>query len=61
MAKYAENTSVSVAKTKADIEDIILKYGADQFVTGFHGSRAAVGFTLYNRQIRFIIDLPDKS
>ena len=61
MGKYAENTSVSVARTKADIEDIIQKYGAQQFVTGYQGSRAAVGFTINDRQIRFIIDLPDKS
>lgn len=60
MSRYAENTSVSVARTKADIEDTIQKYGAQQFVTGFQGSRAAVGFTVFNRQIRFIIELPDK-
>jgi hypothetical protein len=59
--KYAENTSVSVARTKADIEEIIQKYSAQQFVSGFQGCRAAVGFTLENRQIRFIIELPDKS
>ena len=34
---YAEKTSVSVAKTKADIEDLIQRYGADQFVSGFKG------------------------
>lgn len=59
--KYAENTSVSVAKSKADIEEIIQKYGADQFVSGYHGSKAAVGFTINLCQIRFIIELPDKS
>jgi hypothetical protein len=32
---YAEKTSVSVAKTKADIEDLISKAGAGQFVSGF--------------------------
>jgi hypothetical protein len=61
MGKYAETTSVSVGKTKADIEDIIQKYGADQFVSGYQGNKAAVGFTLCNRQIRFVIDLPDKT
>ncbi len=29
MPKYAETTSVPVVKTKADIEEIIQKYGAD--------------------------------
>lgn len=46
MGKYAENTTVSVARTKADIEDIIQKYGAYQFVTGYQGNKAAVGFCL---------------
>lgn len=46
MGKYAENTLVSTARTKADIEDIIQKYGAQQFVSGYQGSRAAVEFTV---------------
>lgn len=61
MGKYAENTNVSVIKTKADIESIVRKYGADQFVSGFNGNRAVIGFALHNRQVRFYIELPDKS
>ncbi len=61
MTKYAETTSVSVAKTKADIEEIIHKYGADQFISGYQGNKAAIGFTLNDRQVRFIIELPDQS
>lgn len=57
---YAEKTSVSVAKTKADIEDLIQKAGAGQFVSGFKDNMAVIGFTLDNRQIRFILPLPDK-
>lgn len=57
---YAEKTTVSVAKTKADIEDLIQKAGADQFVSGFKENMAVIGFTLANRQIRFILPLPDK-
>lgn len=57
---YAEKTSVSVLKTKADIEDLIQKAGAGQFVSGFKENMAVIGFTLDNRQIRFILPLPDK-
>ena len=32
---YAEKTSVSVSRTKADIEELISWYGAEQFVSGF--------------------------
>ena len=58
---YAEKTSVSVAKTKADIEDLIQKAGAGQFVSGYKEDMAVIGFTLANRQIRFILPLPDKN
>lgn len=57
---YAEKTSVSVAKTKADIEDMIQKFGARQFVSGYKDDMAVIGFTLDNRQIRFILPLPSK-
>lgn len=57
---YAEKTTVSVSKTKADIEELIQKAGADQFVSGFKDNMAVIGFTIANRQIRFILPLPDK-
>ena len=57
---YADKTTVSVAKTKADIEELIQKAGADQFVSGYKENMAVIGFTLANRQIRFILPLPDK-
>ena len=58
---YAEKTSVSVSKTKSDIEELIQKAGADQFVSGFKNDIAVIGFTLENRQIRFLLPLPDKN
>ena len=39
---YAEKTSVSVSRTKADIEELISRYGAEQFVSGFKGNTAAI-------------------
>lgn len=57
---YAEKTSVSVSKTKADIEDLIQKAGAEQFVSGYKENMAVIGFSLANRQIRFVLPLPDK-
>lgn len=57
---YAEKTSVSVSRTKADIEDLVHRYGADQFISGYKGDMAVIGFSLDGRQIRFILPLPDK-
>lgn len=57
---YAEKTTVSVSRTKADIEELIQTHGADQFVSGFKENIAVIGFAMAGRQIRFILPLPDK-
>lgn len=57
---YAGKTTVSVAKTKAEIEELIAKAGANQFVSGYSQNIALIGFTLDRRQIRFALPLPDK-
>lgn len=57
---YAEKTSVSVSKTKAEIEELVQKYGADQFVSGYKDDIAVIGFSMSGRQIRFLLPLPDK-
>ena len=58
---YAEKTTVSVAKSKADIEEIVQKAGALQFVSGYRENVAVIGFLLASRQIRFTLPLPDKN
>lgn len=57
---YAEKTNISVAKTKADIEELIQRAGAGQFVSGYKENVAVIGFSLSDRQIRFTLPLPDK-
>lgn len=58
---YAEKTTVSVARTKADIEELVQTHGADQFVSGYKDSLAVIGFSMAGRQIRFLLPLPDKA
>lgn len=58
---YAEKTTVSVARTKADIEELVQAHGAAQFISGYKDSTAVVGFVMSDRQIRFILPLPEKS
>jgi hypothetical protein len=58
---YAATTSVPVAKSKAEIEALVERYGAQQFFSGWSDDgRAAIGFTLGGRQIRFQLAMPDK-
>ncbi len=58
---YAEKTKVSVSTSRTDIENIVTKYGASQYVSGWDENRAMIGFTLMNRQVRFMLTLPDKN
>jgi len=63
--RYARETSVSVARSKAEIEDLLSRYGAGQFVSGWengeNGVRAVIGFAVINRQVRFELPLPSKN
>lgn len=59
MSKYAENTEVPADRSKTEIEKILVKYGAEQFMYGTSPSRAFVGFNANNRHVRFILPLPD--
>ena len=42
--RYATDTRVSVERSKAEIEAILARYGADQFMYGWEASRAVIGF-----------------
>lgn len=58
--RYAEHTGVSSEKSKAEIERLLSKYGAEQFVSGWDAHAAKIGFRLYDRQVRFTLPLPAK-
>ena len=60
MSKYASQTSVSVSRSKAEIEDILQRYGAGGFMSGWMGDKAMIAFQMGNRQVRFILPLPDR-
>ncbi len=57
---YAENTSVSTEKSRAEIERTLQRYNADQFMYGWDADKAVVGFRMAGRQIRFLLPIPDK-
>ena len=63
---YASQTSVSVERSKAEIERTLLRYGASQFIYGWDRSEAVIGFVVRNdedqmRQVRFKVKVPDHS
>lgn len=60
MARYAEQTTVTSASSRAEIERTLERYGATAFQYGWTGGRAVVGFSMNDRHIRFVLPLPDR-
>lgn len=54
---YAENTTVSVERTRAEIERLIQKCGATGFVSGWSGNDAALMFEAHGKRVKFILSL----
>ena len=60
MGKYANNTSVSSELSRLEIEKTLIRYGADNFAYATSAGKALIGFTMNDRQIKFILPLPTK-
>lgn len=60
MARYAEATKVSSAASRDEIERTLIRYGATQFIYGWDGAAAVVGFRIGERQIKFTLAMPDR-
>lgn len=61
MTRYAESTSVTSDRSRAEIEKTLARYGASSFAYGWERERAMVGFVANDRQVRFILPLPDRA
>lgn len=57
---YAQDTTVSVARSKAEIEDLLGKYGADEFGTITRGTDAVIAFSVAGRRVRFTLPIPSR-
>lgn len=57
---YAENTSVPVEKSRAELERILERYGADAFMYGWNEGGAAIQFRAHGRHVKFELPLPAK-
>jgi hypothetical protein len=55
---YAENTTVSVERSKAEIEQTVYRFGADGYVSGWQQNKAMIEFFARGRRVRFILELP---
>jgi hypothetical protein len=57
--RYAEGTTVSAEKSKLEIEQILTRYGATSFASGWQGGVAVIAFEAKGRRIKFTLPLPD--
>jgi hypothetical protein len=55
---YAENTSVPVERSKAEIEAVLVRYGAEAFAQGWEDGRAVIQFKASRRLLRFDLPIP---
>lgn len=58
MPQYAKNTNVSSELSRIEIEKILVRYGAENFAYATTAGKALIGFSLCNRQVKFILPLP---
>lgn len=59
--RFAANTDVSAEKSRAEIERTLLRYGADQYMTGWSSvGEAMIGFRFKGRLVRLTLLLPDR-
>ena len=58
--KYASQTTVSVEKSRAEIETTLSRYGAEQFAYASDRERglASIQFSAVGRHVRFVLKLP---
>lgn len=59
MTRYAEQTSVSSDRSRAEIEQTLRRYGAQSFAYGWEADRAVVMFRAHDRHVRFMLPMPD--
>ena len=60
MSRYAEKTSVTSEKSRAEIERTLARYGADGFMYGWADGHAVVAFRMSNRHVKFLLPMPDR-
>lgn len=55
---YAENTSVPVEKSRAEIESMLNRYGATRFAYMADEARAIICFQVRDKMVKFMLPLP---
>ena len=59
MARYAENTSVPISRSKANIEDTLLRYGINEFAMGVSLRGDGIIFTKDDKVFKINVPNPN--
>lgn len=57
---FAENTVVPVERSRAEIERLLVRYGASRFGSMHDETRAVIAFEMSARAIRMVLPLPKR-
>ena len=60
MSQYAKNTKVPVDRSKAEIENVLIRYGADEFFYGRSAKGDGIGFKYNGRVIKIGVPKPNE-
>lgn len=57
--KFAAGTDVPVERSRAEVEEVLQRYGAESFAYGWGRSGAVIQFAASGRHVRMVLPLPD--
>lgn len=58
--RYAARTDVPADRSRAELERLLIRYGADGFAYGWQGRQIMIGFEMNERRVRFHLPMPDE-
>jgi hypothetical protein len=58
--RYAARTEVGADRSRAELERILVRYGADEFAYGWSGDQVVIAFRIRGRRCRFNLPVPRK-
>lgn len=59
--RFAEGTSVWTDRSRAEIDQLLIRYGATRFFYGMNVDSAMVAFEMNGRRIKFILPMPERA
>jgi hypothetical protein len=58
VSRYASETTVPVERSRAEIEQTLVRYGASEFQSGWTADMAMIGFRIRDLSVRIALPIP---